>query len=133
MANDSVSDMLTRIKNALLRYSEKVTMPSSKLKTEIAQVLKKEGYIKDYKITKSDKKKFSNITVYLKYGTDGGPIINTLKRVSKPGRRIYRKVKDFKRVLDGLGIAIISTPKGVMSDKECRKLNLGGEVLCYIY
>ena len=132
MISDPVADMLTRIRNARARKSEKVSMPASKIKSEVARVLKQEGYINDYKTVKVDKVK-SNMTVYLKYNNYGECAINKLVRVSKSGRRIYRGVDNFGKVLDGLGITIVSTSKGVMSDKECKKLNLGGEVFCYIY
>lgn len=133
MSTDPVADMLTIIRNARMRGIEKVNMPLSSIKVEIARVLKEEGYIKDYKIVKAEDKKNNALVIYLKYGEDGECIINKIVRVSKPGRRVYCKVKDMKKILDGLGVSILSTPKGVMSDKECRKLNLGGEILCNIY
>ena len=133
MNTDPVADMLTRIRNAVQRKHEKVSLPNSKIKAEILRVLKEEGYIKDYKIIKVDDKKSANLTIYLKYASDGSNLINKIIRVSKPGCRVYRKVDEFKKVLDTLGSAIVSTHKGVMSDKECRKLKLGGEVICYVY
>jgi len=133
MSTDPVADMLTMIRNARMRGIEKVNMPLSSIKVEIARVLKEEGYIKDYKTVKAEDKKNNALAIYLKYGEDGECIINKIVRVSKPGRRVYCKVKNMKSILDGLGVSILSTPKGVMSDKECRKLNLGGEILCNIY
>jgi len=133
MNTDPLADMFTRIRNAYVRQHEKVLVPASQFKANVLKVLKEEGYIKDYKIVTVDKKKSGLITVYLKYDSEGNSIISKLKRVSKPGCRVYHRVENFKKVLDGLGTAIISTHKGIMSDKECRKLKLGGEVLCYIW
>ena len=131
MSTDPVADMLTRIRNALLRKADKVTMPASNFKTAIVKIMKKEGCIKDYK--KVDDKKSGLLTVYLKYTPEGNSVINRVIRVSKPGHRYYRGAQKLDKVMDGLGISIVSTSKGVMSDKESRKLNLGGEVICKIY
>ncbi|MBI4833429.1 MAG: 30S ribosomal protein S8 [Planctomycetes bacterium] len=133
MSTDPVADMLTMIRNARMRGTEKVNMPVSSIKLEIARVLKEEGYIKDYKTVKAEDKKNNTLAVYLKYGEDGECIINKIVRISKPGRRVYCRVKNMSKILDGLGVSILSTPKGVMSDKECRKLNLGGEIICNVY
>lgn len=133
MNTDPVADMLTRIRNASQRKHEKISLPVSSIKKEIVRVLKEEGYIKDYKIVKVEDNKSPNMTIYLKYTQDGSSLINKIIRVSKPGCRVYKKVDEFKKVLDTLGTSIVSTHKGIMSDKECRKLKLGGEVLCYIY
>ncbi|MFA5794121.1 MAG: 30S ribosomal protein S8 [Candidatus Brocadiia bacterium] len=129
--NDPVADMLTRIRNAKIRNLESVDMPSSSMKKAIAKVLKESGYISDFKFV-SDKKS-GLLKIYLKYSPDGESMITEIVRVSKPGRRIYAGVSELPKVLDGLGLSIISTPKGIMGDKECRKLNLGGEVLCKVW
>lgn len=128
---DPVADMLTRMRNAIIRKHEKVDMPLSNLKKAIAHVLKQEGYIKDFKSV--DDKKGGLLRIYLKYGPKSEQVINKIVRISKPGRRIYRKVSEIDRVLDGLGLAVVSTSKGVMGDKECRKLKLGGEILCEVW
>ncbi len=128
---DPLSDMLTRIRNGSLARHEKVDIPGSKLKLEIARVLKDEGYIKNYKFMKDEKQ--GVIRVFLKYEEGKRPVIEGLKRVSKPGRRIYAGSEEIPRVLGGLGVTIVSTPKGVMSDQQARKLNVGGEVLCTVW
>ena len=130
-ANDPIADMLTRIRNAKqMRYKE-VEVPASKIKVEIARILKEEGFINDYKIKKNNVQNI--IVLNLKYGENKEQVITGLKRISKPGLRVYAKADEVPRVLNGLGIAIISTSKGVMSDKEARKNGLGGEVLAYIW
>ncbi len=130
-ANDPIADMLTRIRNAnQMRYKE-VEVPASKIKVEIARILKEEGFISDYKIKKNDVQNI--ITLSLKYGEKKERVITGLKRISKPGLRVYAKADEVPRVLNGLGIAIVSTSKGVMSDKQARENNLGGEVLAYIW
>ena len=127
---DPIADMLTRIRNAnQLRY-ETVSMPASKIKQTIATVLLNEGYIADLKV-EGDVKKV--LTITLKYGAEGERVISGLKRISKPSLRVQVKAEDLPRVLNGLGIAIISTSKGIMTDKEARKQNIGGEVLAYIW
>ena len=129
--NDPIADMLTRIRNAnQMRYTE-VEVPASKIKMEIAKILKDEGFISDYKVTKNDVQ--DNITLSLKYGENKERVITGLKRISKPGLRVYAKAEEVPSVLNGLGIAIISTSKGLMTDKDARKENLGGEVLAYIW
>lgn len=128
---DPVADMLTRIRNAIVRKSENVNMPSSNFKKALVKVFKDSGYIADYKHV--DDKKSGLLKIYLKYGPDGESVITEIKRISTPGRRVYAGADNLPKVLDGLGISIISTPKGVMTDKECRKLNLGGEVICKIW
>ncbi len=131
MVTDPIADMLTRIRNAnQMRYKE-VEVPASKLKEEIAKILKNEGFINDYKIKKNNVQNI--IVLNLKYGENKERVITGLKRISKPGLRVYAKVNDVPRVLNGLGIAIISTSKGVMTDKEARQNLLGGEVLAYIW
>ena len=128
---DPIADMLTRIRNANTRKHETVNIPSSKNKLAIAEILLEEGYITSYSQQTIDG--ISHIVVVLKYGPNGEKVINGLKRVSKPGLRIYAGHDELPKVLGGLGIAIISTPKGVMTDKEARKANHGGEVLAYIW
>ncbi len=127
---DPIADMLTRIRNALVVKHEEVDIPASKMKTEIARILLAEGYIKGYEFLGENKE---TMKVTLKYGPKGEKVISGLKRVSKPGLRIYSGKEDLPKVLGGLGIAIISTPKGVMTDKEARKNNHGGEVLAYVW
>ena len=128
---DPIADMLTRIRNAnVMRYKE-VEVPASKIKVEIARILKEEGFISDYKIKKNNVQNI--ISLNLKYGQNKERVITGLKRISKPGLRVYASVDELPRVLNGLGIAIISTSKGLMTDKEARKQSLGGEVLAYIW
>ena len=131
VVTDTIADMLTRIRNAnAMRYTE-VSVPASKLKEELARILKEEGFIEDYKIVKKDVQ--GTIVLTLKYGKNKERVITGLKRISKPGLRVYVKNDEVPKVLNGLGIAIISTSKGIMTDKEARKENLGGEVLAYIW
>jgi len=129
--SDSIADMLTRIRNANEKMKGKVDIPASKLKEKILKVLKEEGYIANYKFI-SDRKQ-GILRVYLKYAPNQERVIKGLKRVSRPGRRFYCQAKELPRVYRGLGVAIISTPQGVMTDKKCREANLGGEVLCYVW
>ena len=124
---DPIADMLTRIRNANSVKHEKVDMPFSKEKEAIARILKEEGFINDYKV------EGRTLTVNLKYADKKERVITGLKRISKPGLRVYAKSEELPRVLNGLGIAIISTSKGIMTDKEARKENIGGEVLAYIW
>ena len=128
---DPIADMLTRIRNANQNRAKDVTMPSSKMKETIASILKEEGYIEDFSISKNDVQ--NNLTLTLKYGKNKERVITGLKRISKPGLRVYANVEELPRVLNGLGIAIISTPKGVMTDKLARKNNVGGEVIAYVW
>lgn len=131
VVTDTIADMLTRIRNAnQMRYAE-VSVPSSNLKLEVARILKEEGFIKDYKLVKEDAQ--GTIILTLKYGQNKERVITGLKRISKPGLRVYAKNDEIPKVLNGLGIAIISTSKGIMTDKQARKLNVGGEVLAYIW
>ena len=123
--------MLTRIRNANIVSHPEVEMPSSKLKLELAKVLKEEGYITDY--TEKEVGKFKVLSITLKYDERNKPVISNLKRISKTGLRVYSKAKDLPQVFGGLGIAIISTSKGLMTDRKARKENLGGEVLCYVW
>jgi small subunit ribosomal protein S8 len=128
---DPIADMLTRIRNANMKAKESVDIPRSLTKLEIARVLKEEGFIKGYK--EIEDKRQGVIRVYLKYGPQKERIIHRLTRESKSGRRIYKKVEEIRKVLGGIGIAILSTPKGVMSDKECRKSHIGGELICKVW
>lgn len=131
MLTDPIADMLTRIRNAVLIKSEKVDIPASRMKLEIAKILKEEGFIRAYKILKDKKQGILRIT--LKYTQNGEAMISGLKRISKPGRRVYTAKEGVPSVLGGVGISIISTSKGVMGDKSCRREEVGGEVLCYIW
>ena len=131
VVTDTIADMLTRIRNANSMGYTNVTVPASNLKEDIAKILKEEGFINYYKVKSEDNKK--NIELTLKYGNKKEKVITGLKRISKPGLRVYVKSDEIPRVLNGLGIAIISTSKGLMTDKEARKQNLGGEVLAYIW
>ena len=128
---DTIADMLTRIRNALIAKHESVEVPASNMKKEIARLLLQEGYITSYELVEEEVQ--NKLVITLKYGPNGEKVINGLKRVSKPGLRIYAGHDELPKVLGGLGIAIISTPKGVMTDKEARKANHGGEVLAYIW
>jgi small subunit ribosomal protein S8 len=127
---DPIGDMLTRIRNAHMRSKNKVAVPSSKLRERVLEVLHKEGYIRGFATIEKDGK--SEIEVELKY-FDGAPVIKEIQRVSKPGRRVYASVETLPSVFNGLGISILSTPKGVMSDQEARAQNVGGEVLCTVF
>ncbi len=129
--NDPISDMLTRIRNAGKAKFNSVDIPGSKLKTELAKILKNEGYIRNYKFLKDDKQGI--LRVYLKYGQEQSNTILSLKRVSKLSRRVYVKSKDIKPVYNGMGIAILSTSHGIMTDSQARKENVGGEILCTIW
>ena len=128
---DPIADMLTRLRNANSVFHEKVEIPGSKIKQAIAAVLKEEGFIKDYAFNEDDKQ--GVISVSLKYGPSREKVISGIKRISKPGLRQYVKHDEIPRVLGGLGIAIISTSKGIMSDKQARKAGLGGEVVAYVW
>lgn len=131
MYNDPIADMLTRIRNASNVGHPMVEVPASKLKTELAKVLQKEGYIRSYEIREANN--FKTLRVLLKYDSEGYPLIRKLVRVSRPGLRKYYKVDNLPRILGGGGTAIVSTPKGLLSDREARKAHVGGEVLCYVY
>jgi len=127
---DPIGDMIARIKNAQSRYHKKVELPSSKFKIKISDVLKDEGFIIDYKI--NDKEKKPILELLLKYNS-GNPVINSIERVSKPGRRIFSSAESLPKINNGLGIAIVSTPKGVMSDINARKQKIGGEIICKVF
>jgi len=129
--SDPIADFLTRIRNAGIVYHDKVEVPASNVKKAIAEILKEEGFIKDVEYISDNKQGI--IRLYLKYGPNRERVITGLKRISRPGRRVYAKKDEVPKVLGGLGIAIISTSKGVMTDKQARKEGLGGEVICYIW
>lgn len=134
MTSDPIADMLTRIRNALMAGKPTVDVPRSKIKVEIARILKEEGYVEEYAV--GEESPIPMIHITLKYfGTrrDRRPVITNLTRVSKPGRRVYRNRRDLPRVLSGTGIAIITTPKGVMTAQQARRERVGGEILCYIW
>tara|TARA_B100000401_G_scaffold429824_1_gene363886 strand:+ start:83 stop:478 length:396 start_codon:yes stop_codon:yes gene_type:complete len=128
--NDPIGDMLARIKNSQLRNHKKVEMPSSNFKSKIAEVLKNEGYIIDYKVSSEEKK--PTLVIELKYSS-GTPVISSIQRVSKPGRRIFSSAESLPKINNGLGIAIVSTPKGVMTDIDARKNKIGGEIICKVF
>ena len=131
LVTDTIADMLTRIRNANTMRYETVKVPSSKIKQEIARILKDEGFIEDYKVEKENTQ--GTIVLTLKYTDKKERVITGLKRISKPGLRVYANSNEIPKVLNGLGIAIISTSKGIMTDKQARKENIGGEVLAYIW
>ena len=128
--SDPIGDMIARIKNALMRNHKKVALPSSNFKVKIADILKNEGFIKDYKIDQETSKPV--LSVDLKYYS-GNPVISTFERVSKPGRRIFSSAESLPKINNGLGIAIVSTPKGVMTDVDARKQKVGGEIICKVF
>ena len=128
---DPIGDMITRIRNAQLRALNNVTIPSSKFRVRVLDVLKREGYISNYK-SLSDHKKKESLLVDLKYN-NGLPVIKEIKRISRPGRRIYAKADSIPRIQNGLGLAIVSTSKGIMSDTDARTKNIGGEIICRVF
>ena len=128
---DPIGDMFARIRNGQMRLLNSIDIPSSNFRKNILQVLKKEGYIKDYFIEKSENNKIT-LKINLKY-YEGDPVIKEIKRISKPGRRVYSRANSIPKVMNGLGLAIISTPKGVMTDMEARKNNVGGEIICRVF
>ncbi len=127
---DPIADLLTRIRNGIRARHQRVDMPSSRLKVEVARILKDEGYVSNFKVGEEGKKKI--LRVFLRYGTKGESIISTLERVSRPGRRVYVGAREIPQVLGGLGISILTTPRGVMTGKAARKAGVGGEVLCKV-
>jgi len=129
--NDPIADYLTRLRNAGMAKHSKVDIPSSRTKEKISEILKEEGYIQNYTLVEDSKQ--GMIRIYLKYGGDRKPTISGIKRISRPGLRFYTNADKIPRVLNGLGIAIISTPKGILTDKNARKERVGGEVLCYVW
>ena len=133
MNTDPIADMLTRIRNANMVSLTEVDMPSSKLKVELAKLLKSEGYVEDYAVVEKEGSNFKTLKISLKYDEKSKPVISNLKRVSRPGLRNYCKAKDIPQVLGGMGIAIISTSKGLLTDRKAKKENVGGEILCYVW
>ena len=129
--SDPIGDMLARIKNSQFRNHKNLTLPSSNFKVKISEVLKKEGYIIDFKV-ENKKNNTSELIISLKYNS-GSPVISTIERISKPGRRIFSSAQSLPKINNGLGIAIISTPKGVMTDIDARKQRLGGEIICKVF
>ena len=129
--SDPIGDMIARIKNAQVRNHKKIELPSSNFKVKIADVLKNEGFIIDYKINKKESNK-ADLMINLKYNA-GSPVISTIERISKPGRRIFSSAQSLPKINNGLGISIISTPKGVMTDIDARKKKLGGEIICKVF
>jgi small subunit ribosomal protein S8 len=131
MLTDPVADMLTRIRNANRALHETAEMPSSRLKIEIARLLKEEGYVKDYRVKKGDS--FDTLVVELKFGKNRERVITDLKRISKPGRRVYARKDRLPRVLGGMGTAILSTSRGVVTSRQASELGIGGEVICFVW
>jgi small subunit ribosomal protein S8 len=129
--SDPLGDLLTRIRNGQAARLTEVKSPGSKLRANVLEVLKREGYIRDFRVTQNDNGA-TQLDVELKY-SEGQPVIKEITRVSRPGRRVYTQVKDVPRVYNGLGISILSTPRGVLSDKEAREANVGGEILCRVF
>ncbi|MEE2682650.1 MAG: 30S ribosomal protein S8 [Actinomycetota bacterium] len=130
---DPVADMLTRIRNANTAMHDDVAMPSSKLKESLATLLHKEGYISDFNVSDNDESPGKTLTIEMKYSPSRARVISGIKRVSKPGLRVYSKSNEIPRVLGGLGVAVVSTSQGLMSDREARKRRMGGEILCYVW
>lgn len=130
---DPIADMLTRIRNGITSRHDRVEMPSSKLKVEVAKILKAEGFVSNYKVVQEEGKAQATLRVYLKYSDDGEPVIHGIERISRPGRRVYRGKEDIPQVLGGLGLAIVSTSKGVLSGAEAARTGVGGEVLCQVW
>ena len=128
---DPIADLIVRIKNAIMVSYDKVEVPSTKIKINIVKILKFEGYIRNYKIIKDDRQGI--IVIYLKYNEDKSSVIKDLKRISKPSCRVYSRHKKIPRVLNGLGINIVSTSKGVLTDREARKIGIGGEIICSVW
>ncbi|MGO0122792.1 30S ribosomal protein S8 [Desulfothermobacter acidiphilus] len=131
VTTDPIADFLTRIRNASMVYHSTVEIPASKMKIALASILKEEGFIKDYEVVEDGKQ--GVVRIYLKYGPNRERVITGLRRISKPGRRVYVRKDQVPQVLGGMGIAILSTSRGIMTDKQARKLGVGGEVICYIW
>jgi small subunit ribosomal protein S8 len=131
MHTDPIADMLTRIRNGIAIRHSQVSIPSSKMKVAIAKVLREEGYIQGYDVTRDHPQ--PSLRIWPKYAEDRDPVITGLKRISKPGCRVYAGRKDIPRVLSGMGVAVLSTSRGVMTDKQARRLGIGGEVLCHVW
>jgi len=129
---DPIADMLTRIRNGIQAHHDRVELPTSKLKVEIARILKSEGFIRNYSLADKEKPQ-GTLRIDLKYSPDGEPVIHGIERISRPGRRVYRNKQEIPRVLGGLGLAIVSTSKGVLSGDEAAKSGVGGEILCQVW
>lgn len=129
---DPIADMLTRIRNGITSHHERIELPTSKLKVEIARILKSEGFIRNFTVVDKEASQ-ATLRIDLKYSKDGEPVIHGIERISRPGRRVYRNKQEIPRVLDGLGLAIVSTSKGVLSGVEAVKSGVGGEVLCQVW
>lgn len=130
MSSDNIADMLTKIRNSSMAQHESVTIPLSKVKLEIIKIMKNEGFIKNFKVL--DGKSYKNIRIFLKYDEYGYPVIEGLKRVSKPGLRIYKGKNEIPRILNGLGVVVVSTSNGIITGKKATELGVGGEILCYL-
>lgn len=130
---DPIADMLTRLRNANIAMHDDVAMPSSKVKEALAELLKKEGYIEDFSVAPTEGRPGNTLTVIMKYSPERARIISGIKRVSKPGLRVYTKSDKIPRVLGGLGVAVVSTSQGLMTDREARKRRMGGEILCFVW
>lgn len=131
MVNDPIADLLTRIRNGIMVRQKQIVVPSSKAKVAVARILKEEGFIRDYEVTRDVVQ--PQLRILLKYDRDRHPVITDLQRISRPGRRVYVKRNEIPWVLSGLGIAVLSTPQGMMTGQRARRLGLGGEVLCYVW
>ena len=131
MVNDPIADLLTRIRNGIMVRQKQIVVPSSKAKIAVARILKEEGFIRDYEVTRDVVQ--PQLRILLKYDRDRHPVITDLQRISRPGRRVYVKRNEIPWVLSGLGIAVLSTPQGIMTGQRARRLGLGGEVLCYVW
>jgi small subunit ribosomal protein S8 len=130
MMTDPIADMLTRIRNAQTAKHDSVSIPASRIKADIARILKSEGFIRDYELPKDQER---DIKIQLRYSGKKEPVVSGIRRISKPGLRVYVKSKDMPRILGGLGVAIVSTPQGVMTASEAKRANVGGEILCYVW
>jgi len=128
---DPIADMLTRLRNATMVRHDRTDVPASKMKLEIAKILKQEGYIRTFKVLEEGAQ--GVLRIYLKYSPDGEPVIHGIQRVSKPGLRVYRGVQELPKVRNGLGVAVVSTSRGVVTDEQARRLGVGGEILCEIW
>ena len=131
MVSDPIADMLTRIRNGIMTRQKQVVVPGSKVKVALARILKEEGFIRDFEVTKDVPQ--SQLRIVLKYDRDRQPVITGLRRISKPGRRVYVKRSQIPWVLSGLGVAVVSTPQGIMTGQRARRMGFGGEVLCYVW
>jgi small subunit ribosomal protein S8 len=131
MVSDPIADMLTRIRNGIMTRQKQVVLPGSKVKVALARILKEEGFIRDFEVTKDVPQ--SQLRIVLKYDRDRQPVITGLRRISKPGRRVYVKRSQIPWVLSGLGVAVMSTPQGIMTGQRARRMGFGGEVLCYVW